>query len=166
MTKVVNIHASCIRLARAAAAFGAPRSAGVLLLGDSGSGKSDLALRLIGRGAELVADDRTELHVERRQLIARAPSRLAGYIELRGLGIIELPHAGSVGIALVVDLAGKVKRLPARRFYTPPRALALPGSARPVMFALSAFDGSAPDKIIAAVAALRHKAWRDAVKSN
>ena len=64
MTKVVNIHASCIRLALAAAAFGAPRSAGVLLLGDSGSGKSDLALRLIGRGAELVADDRTELHVE------------------------------------------------------------------------------------------------------
>ena len=166
MTEVVNIHASCVRLAHAAAAFGAPPNAGVLLLGDSGSGKSDLALRLIGRGAQLVADDRTELHVERRQLIARAPRRLAGFIELRGLGIVELPHAASVRIALVVNLAGRVKRLPARRFYAPPKPLALPANARPALFALSAFDSSAPDKIIAAVAALRHNAWRDTVKSN
>ena len=61
-----NIHATCIRIARAGKVFGAPASAGVLILGESGAGKSDLALRLIGRGAELVADDRTELDASAR----------------------------------------------------------------------------------------------------
>ena len=58
---VVNIHASCVVCARAGAAFGVPEDAGVLLLGESGSGKSEAALRLIAIGAKLVADDRCEL---------------------------------------------------------------------------------------------------------
>ena len=64
-----------------------------LLLGESGAGKSDLALRLIAAGAQLVADDRVELSVESNRLIARAPANLAGLIEIRNVGIIALPSA-------------------------------------------------------------------------
>ena len=74
MTRSVNIHATCVRLGRAGAAFGAPPDAGVLLLGKSGAGKSDLALRLIALGATLVADDRTELYLWQRKLYARPPA--------------------------------------------------------------------------------------------
>ena len=63
-----NIHASCVALG----------NKGVLLLGDSGAGKSDLALRLIDGGAKLVTDDRTDLSVRNGKLFARAPVILAG----------------------------------------------------------------------------------------
>lgn len=166
MTRHVNIHASCIRLSRAGRAFRAPADAGVLLLGDSGSGKSDVALRLIADGAQLVADDRTDLSFERGLLVARAPSRIAGLLEIRGLGVVELPRAASAAIALVVNFAGMVKRLPRRRYYTPPAPMKLPASARPLLINFSAFDASTPDKIVATVAALHHHSLRDAVKRN
>src|SRR5512146_1790449 len=101
---MVNIHASCVLLDGAAEAFGAPRDAGVLLLGESGRGKSDLALRLIERGAKLVADDRTELFVKDNALFARAPQSLAGLIEVRGAGIVALPFAAEARIALAVEM--------------------------------------------------------------
>jgi len=166
MGKRVNIHASCVRLEDAAEAFAAPRDAGVLLIGKSGAGKSDLALRLLGRGARLVCDDRTELSVERGRLIARAPARLAGLIELRGVGIIEMSSVASAPVCLVVNLSDKVKRLPARQSYSPLKPLVLAKANQPALIALNAFDVSAPDKIIAAVAALRHHRLRDTVKRN
>ena len=166
MKAAVNIHATCVRLARAGSIFRAPPSAGVLLLGESGSGKSDLALRLIARGAQLVADDRTELFVERGCLLARAPRRIAGLIEIRGLGIVEMPHAARARIVLAVDLSGKVKRLPDRRYYAPPKPLILARKAWPARMTLSAFDVSAPEKILAAVAALHTRSLRDTVKGN
>src|SRR6202012_946602 len=98
----INIHASCIVLADAGKFCGAPADAGVLILGESGKGKSDLALRLIERGAQLVADDRTELFPENGALMARAPAALAGLIEARGVGIAALPFAAQARIALVV----------------------------------------------------------------
>ncbi|MDA8232912.1 MAG: HPr kinase/phosphatase C-terminal domain-containing protein [Magnetospirillum sp.] len=87
---------------------------GVLVRGPSGSGKSDLALRLIDSGATLVADDQTELFREGGSLSARAPATLAGLIEVRGVGIVRLPHRASAPVALVVDLvpADAVERLP------------------------------------------------------
>jgi hypothetical protein len=166
MSTLVNIHATCVRLERAARAFDAPSGAGVLLLGKSGSGKSDLALRLIGRGARLVADDRTELRCERGRLVARAPAKIAGLIELRGVGIVAMPRALSAPIALVVDLSGMVNRLPARQHYSPPKPLRLSPKERPALIALCAFDASAPEKIIATVSALHNNALRNAVKSN
>jgi hypothetical protein len=166
MRAMVNIHATCIRLGRAAGELRASRDAGVLLLGGSGAGKSDLALRLIGRGARLVADDRTELRCEDGHLVARAPSRIAGLIEIRGVGISRMPHAARARIVLVVDLSAKVVRLPGRQFYTPPKALNLAARARPALIALHAFEASAPDKIIAAASALRHDALGATVKSN
>lgn len=87
----------------------------VVIEGRSGAGKSDLALRLIDRGAVLVSDDRSLLVRDRDRLLAKAPTRQAGRIEVRGLGIVDLPHTGDVPVALVVQLAEEDQRMPERR---------------------------------------------------
>src|SRR3546814_9231626 len=87
---IVNIHASCV----------AAGNGGVLILGQSGQGKSDLALRLIDRGARLVADDRCDVWHERGRLWCRPPGPLAGKIEVRGIGIVEQPWTAPVPLAL------------------------------------------------------------------
>ncbi len=84
----------------------------VLLLGPSGSGKSDLALRLIDRGATLIADDRVALTVDGGTLRASPPPTIAGLIEVRGVGIVPEAHVAGVPVALLVDLAHPPERLP------------------------------------------------------
>jgi len=157
-----NIHASCVRLARAGRAFGAPPDAGILILGKSGAGKSELALRLIADGAELVADDRVDLFLRREKLFARAPKTLAGLIEVRGVGIIELPHKKDARIALVVTLTNtKIARLPERARYEPP--IKMPQNNKPPMIALS-LNVATPAKIVAAVSAFAKNLFREEVK--
>ena len=95
-----TVHATCVAIL----------GRGVLLLGESGAGKSSLALRLIDRGAMLVGDDRVCLHAE-NGLVAYAPGVLAGLIEVRGLGIFSLPFRRKAPLALAVALAGS-ERLP------------------------------------------------------
>jgi HPr kinase/phosphorylase len=97
-----TIHASCV-------AIGAR---GVLLLGGSGTGKSDLALRLIERGAKLVADDRCEIYEMRGALLCRPPEVLAGKIEVRGIGIIERAWTAPVPVELAVRLTERYERMP------------------------------------------------------
>lgn len=80
---------------------------GVLILGASGSGKSALALRMIGLGARLVADDRVALARRENRLVATAPAALAGMIEARGVGLIRIPPLPEVELQLVVDLDRK-----------------------------------------------------------
>jgi serine kinase of HPr protein (carbohydrate metabolism regulator) len=87
----------------------------VVIEGRSGAGKSDLALRLIDRGAVLVSDDRTLLARDGQGLIAKSPERMTGQIEVRGLGIVTVPHASDVPVALVVRLTDEDHRLPERR---------------------------------------------------
>ncbi len=152
--KSVNIHASCVRLG----------GKGVLLLGKSGSGKSDLALRLIGRGAVLVADDRCDLFVERGRLTARAPQTIAGMLEVRGLGLVNIRHAARAPIALVVDLSAPVSRMPESGSYAPPKPLSLRQSAQPPLIALNAFETSVGDKIALALGLLPDGRHRPAVK--
>ena len=77
---------------------------GVLILGGSGSGKSALALAMIGRGAALVADDRVILERRGGALVARAPATIAGLIEARGVGILRLPALAEAPLVAVVDL--------------------------------------------------------------
>jgi hypothetical protein len=145
----VNIHASCV-------AIGAQ---GVLLLGKSGAGKSDLALRLIDDGAKLVADDRTILHVSGCALHARAPASIKGLLEVRGLGIIKLPVRARVKIALVVQLGQEGARLPRPRTYRAPAPLT---SFAPVpQISLDARFASAPARIRAALAAFSQALFRD-----
>jgi HPr kinase/phosphorylase len=108
------IHGTCLAIG----------SAGVLLLGQPGSGKSDLALRLIdgsgtglsgvARSAMLVADDQVVIHKAEGRLIASAPPALLGKMEIRGLGIAELPIERDVPLRLAVRLtpAPDIERLP------------------------------------------------------
>lgn len=63
---------------------------GILLRGPSGSGKSDLALRLIEQGARLVSDDRVELIKKGNEMIAFAPATIKDLFEVRHLGILKL----------------------------------------------------------------------------
>ena len=131
------IHATCIARAEPG---GAAR--GVLLRGASGAGKSDLALRLIEQGWQLVADDQCVLRLEAGRLIAAPPAELSGKIEARGLGIVELGHLAEARVALVVDLlpGEEVERLPEAE------TCKLMGVELPLL-ALNAFEASTPAKI-------------------
>jgi serine kinase of HPr protein (carbohydrate metabolism regulator) len=86
---------------------------GVLITGASGAGKSDLALKLIGRGWRLVSDDYSHVWVSGGAAWATAPERIAGLIEARGLGILAVPARLTARIGLVVAcVEGSVERLP------------------------------------------------------
>jgi HPr kinase/phosphorylase len=123
---------------------------GVLIRGAPGSGKSDLALRLIDGGAALVADDGVELRAENGVLLARfppqAPPNLKGRIEVRGLGIVEVGAGPAVRLALLVDLATpeSIERLPENQ------AEVLMGIEL-FRIKLAPFEASAPTKVRLAV---------------
>jgi serine kinase of HPr protein (carbohydrate metabolism regulator) len=124
---------------------------GVLILGDSGSGKSDLALRLIGGGALLVSDDQTELVIDGVRLKASAPRTIAGLIEIRGSGIGAAPLKRSTHLSLAIELvAGVPERMPE------PRTWSLPGHENPriPMLALDGLAASAPEKVRHALVAV------------
>lgn len=117
----------------------------VLLLGPSGSGKSDLALRLVAAGWQLVADDRVVVTVDDGQLIASAPPRLAGLLEVRGVGIVPEPTAPAP-IALALDLARRPDRLPEAE------TLPLAGLSVPLL-PFDPFGDSAPERAARALQA-------------
>ncbi|HEX4505473.1 MAG TPA: HPr kinase/phosphatase C-terminal domain-containing protein [Alphaproteobacteria bacterium] len=135
---MVTVHATCIAI----------DGHGILLRGPSGSGKSDLALRAIGGGARLVADDRVVLTRQGDAVIASAPSSLHGLIEIRGLGIMRMDAATQARIALVADMTdpGSIERLPEQR------RCEIEGTEIPWM-ALSPFEASATAKLRFALAA-------------
>jgi HPr kinase/phosphorylase len=126
--------------------------AGVLLRGPPGSGKSDLALRLIDGGAKLVADDGVELRRAQTHVIARlppaAPDSVRGRIEVRGLGIVSVPAVAEARVDLVIDLVSPaaVARLPE------PENAEFLGVKLPLL-RLHALEASAPAKVRLAVRA-------------
>jgi HPr kinase/phosphorylase len=126
------VHATCVAIG----------GVGVLLRGPSGSGKSDLALRLIEGGARLVADDQVALAEVTGSLAASAPKVLRGKIEVRGCGILDIPYEESVSIRLVIDLVlrGDVPRVPE------PASCDIAGWVLP-LYRLHAFDASCPAKV-------------------
>ena len=112
----------------------------VLIEGRSGSGKSDLALRLIDRGATLVSDDQTLVMRAGKTLRARAPATIAGRLEVRGIGILGFAHVDDVPVGLLVCVDGAVVRMPERR------ARKIAGiDVR--QFAVDPFEASAPIKV-------------------
>ncbi|MGE0748454.1 MAG: HPr kinase/phosphorylase [Rhodospirillales bacterium] len=131
------VHATCVALDRV----------GVLIRGPSGSGKSDLALRLIETGAVLVADDQVAVEPVGGALRASAPGALRGLLEVRGIGIVPMESLDSAPVGLVVDLVpiDAVERLP-----EPGAAAAIAGVAIPRL-ALFAFEAAAPAKVRLAV---------------
>jgi HPr kinase/phosphorylase len=86
----------------------------VILRGPSGSGKSDLALQLI-ETATLISDDQTRLQRRGGEILASAPARIKGLLEVRGLGIITVPTIDEAPVALIVDLlpVDQIERMPA-----------------------------------------------------
>lgn len=126
-----TIHATCVSIG----------GRGVLLLGVSGAGKSDLALRLIDRGAVLVSDDYTLVELRGGRLVGRPPASIAGMMEVRGVGLIEIESAADVPIALLVDLDRLPERLPEEGERTN-----VAGAPIPVI-GLAALEPSAPIKV-------------------
>jgi serine kinase of HPr protein (carbohydrate metabolism regulator) len=117
----------------------------VLLGGRPGQGKSDLALRLIDRGAVLVSDDYTHVRRVDGRAIASAPPTILGKIEVRGVGVIELETAQDVPVALFVDLDAEPARLP-----EPGESRTVAGVSIPVAH-LAGLEPSAPLKVEAAL---------------
>lgn len=97
-----TLHASCVAIAGRA----------VLIQGLSGSGKSDLALRLIDRGSVLVSDDYTVVQRSGEKLFASPPPNIVGLIEVRGLGLVSMPFESNVPVALIVSISDAVNRMP------------------------------------------------------
>jgi serine kinase of HPr protein (carbohydrate metabolism regulator) len=130
------LHAGLIAWRRAGAWRGA------LVMGDSGSGKSDLMLRALGQGFRLVADDRTLAWSSDGRAFGRAPDALEGLIELRGVGVTPEPALPLAEIALVVRCAARedVERVPEPAFE------AITGIQVPLV-RLHAPDASAPAKL-------------------
>jgi len=84
----------------------------VMIFGPSGSGKSDLALRLLDRGFILVSDDQTIVRRDGERVVASAPPPIAGKLEVRGVGIFAMDHVSDVPVALLVELTSDIQRLP------------------------------------------------------
>lgn len=125
---VPTLHASCVAI----------NGRAVLITGPSGAGKSDLALRLIDRGAVLVADDYCHLSIKDDRLFVSPPERIAGLIELRGIGICATPFLTGCDVAMVVRLAPEPARMPAED-----ATIFIAGQQLPVI-EVNAYAASAP----------------------
>jgi serine kinase of HPr protein (carbohydrate metabolism regulator) len=118
----------------------------VLLTGPSGSGKSDLALRMLDRGFTLVSDDQTIVRKEGDRLLASAPPNIAGKLEIRGLGIVDVERVDNMPIALIVELTNSlIERLPDDSRERPILGVKLP------LVTIDALTASAPSKVALAL---------------
>ena len=113
----------------------------VLIGGPSGSGKSDLALRLLDRGFTLVSDDQTLLRRDGERLLASPPPNIAGKLEVRGIGIVDIEHSTDVPVALMVELTSDIQRMPDDDRERPILGVPLP------IVSIDAMAASAPSKV-------------------
>ncbi len=112
MTGPVTIRESRLSAETVHASTVAIEGRAVMITGPSGSGKSDLALRLLDRGFTLVSDDQTLVRKSGDRVIASAPATIAGKLEIRGIGIVDMEAVKDVPVALIVELTGELLRLP------------------------------------------------------
>ena len=117
----------------------------VLIAGPSGSGKSDLALRLLDRGFTLVSDDQTIVRREGDRLVASAPPTIKGKLEIRGIGIVEMDTVDDIPVALFVELTSEIMRLPDDRRERPVLGVNLP------LVSVNALTASAASKVALAL---------------
>ncbi|HEY0626322.1 MAG TPA: HPr kinase/phosphatase C-terminal domain-containing protein [Allosphingosinicella sp.] len=126
-----TLHVSCV----------AKDGRAILISGRSGAGKSDLALRLIDRGAKLVSDDYTTIRRVEGRLRASAPPTIASKLEVRGVGILPFENEPDAAVCLYVDLDRDVERLPPER-----ETIRIAGVDVPLI-AVSGLEASAPVKV-------------------
>ena len=117
----------------------------VLIMGPSGSGKSDLALRLLDRGFVLVSDDQTIVKKQGGKLIASSPATIRGKLEIRGVGIVDMESSDNVPVALAVELASDISRLPDDSRERPILGLGVP------LISVDAMTASAASKVALAL---------------
>jgi serine kinase of HPr protein (carbohydrate metabolism regulator) len=117
----------------------------VLITGPSGAGKSDLALRLLDRGFTLVSDDQTIVKRDGNRLLASAPPNIAGKLEIRGIGIVDMERVENVPVALIVELTSEIQRLPDDSRERPILGVNLP------LISIDAMAASAPSKVALAL---------------
>ncbi len=141
MPEHTNLHGTCLAVG----------SHGVLLVGAPGSGKSDLALRLIdevGHGSgehltksTLVADDQVLVQRQKERLIASAPQVLKGLLEVRGLGLIKVPAVDEITLTLALRMTEKeqIERMPGPAI----EHMNLLGIPLPIL-SIAPFNASAP----------------------
>ena len=137
-----TLHANCVALDGRA----------VLITGISGSGKSDLSLRLLDRGFTLVSDDQTIVKKVGTKLIASAPATIAGKLEIRGVGIVDMETVKDISVALLVQLTSDVQRLPDDSRERPILGVNLP------LVSVDAMTASAASKVALALDRLGLKA--------
>lgn len=86
--------ASCISIGGAA----------LLISGESGIGKSELALALIDRGAQLISDDHTALRLENGRIVASSAPNISGLLEVRNLGLVQMEPGPDCPVVLLIEL--------------------------------------------------------------
>ena len=135
MKKIDNIHATCVAI----------NQNGILILGVSGAGKSDMALRLIeNKNAFLVSDDRTDILCNENKIYAKAPDIIKGLLEVRGVGVVNVQCIDNCEVKLVVNLAdnlAQIERMPVEKFYEI-------NNVKIPMINLYPFEISAIDKVV------------------
>ena len=137
---MLKIHGTCVAIGNEA----------ILFRGPSGSGKSDLALRVINCGGTLVSDDQTIIVRQEDELIMSSPENIRDKIEVRGVGIVNMPAKKEVRLGLVLDMmpSEKIDKIPLPQFcwYL--------GLQVPVL-GLHPFENSAPLKVQLAINSVR-----------